>query len=319
MRKSFLWLLVPVLATSFFGDVAFAAKRRYVTIGAGSVTGIYFPAAGAIAKIVSSKRKEHGIRATVESTGGSTYNVNSMSQGEVDMGLVQSDVGFRAYNGIGDFKGRKVSKLRAVLSLHEEPFHIIASKSIKKFADLKGKRVNIGNPGSGQRSSAEALFKVTPFGFKDMTVEGLKASEAPDYLSDGRIDAYFYTVGVGSANIVDVATSHGINIISVPDDLIAKLLKGRPYYVKTEIPGGVYPGVKEPVTTFAVKATLLTTTDLPDKVVYDVVKTLFENFDKFKKTHPVLTRLTPEKMLEGLPAPLHPGAAKYYKERGWVK
>ncbi|VAX22323.1 TRAP transporter solute receptor, TAXI family precursor [hydrothermal vent metagenome] len=318
MKRGTTFLLAIFLISSLQAGEALA-KRIYVTIGAGAVTGVYFPTAGAIAKIVNKKRKQHGIRATVESTGGSTYNVNSMSLGELDMGLVQSDVGYRAYNGVGDFKGRKVGKLRSVLSLHAEPFHIVANESIKTFADLKGKRVNIGNPGSGQRSSAEALFTVTPFGLGDIIVEGLKASEAPDFMADGRIDAYFYTVGVGSANIMDVATSHKINIVAVDDDVVAKLKKGRPYYVSAEIPGGVYPNVDKPVKTFAVKATLLTTTDVPDDVVYNVVKTLFEDLETFKKTHPVLNNLTPAKMLEGLSAPLHPGAEKYYKERGWVK
>lgn len=314
-------LSIAFLVSIFVPDEGQAAKRRFVTIGAGSITGVYFPTAGAIAKIVSKKIKDHGIRATVESTGGSTYNANSMSHGELDMGLVQSDVGYRAYNGVGDFKGRKIEKLRSVFSLHAEPFHIVASEEsgIKTFGDLKGKRVNIGNPGSGQRSSAEALFKLAPFGLSDITVENLKASEAPDYMRDSRIDSYFYTVGVGSANIMDVANSVKIRLISIDESLIEKLLEGRPYYVKADIPGGVYPGVDYDAKSFAVKATLLTTTDLPEDAVYNVVKTVFDNLDEFKKAHPALGNLTPEKMLEGLSAPLHAGAEKYYKERGWVK
>ncbi len=297
------------------------AGSRYVTIGSGSVTGVYYPTAGAISKIVNKRKAEHGIRATVESTGGSAYNVNAMSIGELDMGVVQSDVGFRAYKGVGDFEGKPVSKLRSVFSLHPEPFHIVASKrsGIENFADLKGKRVNIGNPGSGQRSSAQALFGVTPFGLDDMTVESLKASEAPDYLRDNRIDAFFYTVGVGSANIMDIASAHKVTLVAIDDTIIGKLREGRPYFVTTDIPGGVYPGANDPVRTFAVKATLLTTTDAPEDIVYNVVKSVFENFDEFKNTHPALNNLTPEKSLEGMTAPFHPGALKYYKEKGWVE
>lgn len=321
MKALSAWSLVLALVLGAAAEPAWAAKRRYVTIGAGSVTGVYFPTAGAIAKIVSSGRKRHGIRATVESTGGSTYNVNAMSQGELDMGLVQSDVAYRAYKGEGAFRGRRVAKLRSLFSLHEEPFHIVARKDsgIRSFMDLKGKRVNIGNPGSGQRASSEILFSVAPVSLADITVEGLNAAEAVSYLRDGRIDAYCYMVGVGSANIMDVATSVPVNIVPVAGALLDRLLKDRPYYVRAVIPGGVYPGVDEPVETFAVKATLLTTSDMPDDVVYDVVKSVFENFDKFRKTHPALAGLTPEKTLMGLSAPFHPGAERYYRERGWLE
>ncbi|HJM82126.1 MAG TPA: TAXI family TRAP transporter solute-binding subunit [Nitrospinota bacterium] len=319
MKKVFV-ALVAIISIVLLAETALA-KRIFVTIGSGSVTGVYYPTAGAISKIVNKGKKDHGIRATVESTGGSAYNVNAMAIKELDMAIVQSDVGYRAYNGIGDFKGKQVKKLRSVFSIHPEPFHIVASdkSGIRTFRDLKGKRVNIGNPGSGQRSTSEVLFGVTPFGVNDMKVESLKASEAPDFLRDGRIDAYFYTVGIGSANIMDVASSHKVNIISVGDLVIEKLTKGRPYFVAVDIPGNVYPGNPNPIRTFAVKATLLTTTDVSDVVVYNVVKMVFENFEEFKKTHPALSILTPDQMMQGLSAPFHPGAVKYYKERGWIK
>ena len=322
-------LTVFIFAFAFAGcekandDIASKVKpaRSLITIGAGSVTGIYFPTAGAIAKIVSKDKKKTGVRATVESTGGSEYNTNAMRQGELDMGLVQSDVGYMAYKGEGKFAGRPFTKLRSVFSLHPEPFHIVAKRSanISIFDDLKGKRVNIGNPGSGQRLTAETLFSVTSLKISDMVTEELKAAEAPDFLRDGRIDAYFYTVGTGSANIIDIANSVAINLVGLKTNTIEKLKNGRPYYVTAIIPGDVYPGVEKEVTTFAVKATLLTTEDLPEEVVYTVVKSVFENFGEFAATHPALKNLTPEKMLEGLSAPFHSGAAKYYKERGWIK
>ncbi len=292
-------------------------SKKLVTIGAGSVTGVYYPTAGAVAKILSDSEYGKFIRATVEATGGSEYNVNAMSLGDLDIGMVQSDVAYMAYHGEGNFKGRPFTKLRSLFSLHPEPFHIVARKDrgISAFADLKGKKVNIGNPGSGQRLSAEKLFSVAPFALADMQTEQLKASEAPDYMRDGRIDAYFYMVGTGSANIIDIANSVDVNIIGLDDDLLQKLLDGRPYYVTATIPAETYPGNNKPVTTFAVKATLMTTTDLPDDVAYRLVKSLFENFDKFKKTHPALAKLTPAGMLTGLSAPFHPGAEKYYKEK----
>ena len=327
MTKRFLIVFVAVLVFSGCEGQKDGATtkekpgRSLITIGAGSVTGVYFPTAGAIARIVSKNKEKTGVRATVESTGGSEYNTNAMSRGELDMGLVQSDVGYMAYKGEGKFDGRPFTKLRSVFSLHPEPFHIVARQSAKinNFDDLKGKKVNIGNPGSGQRLTAKTLFSVTSLKLSDMVTEELKAAEAPDFLRDGRIDAYFYTVGTGSANITDIANSVAINLIGLENDTIEKLKKDRPYYVTAMIPGGVYPGVEKEVTTFAVKATLLTTEDLPEKVVYTIVKSVFENFEEFAATHPALKNLTPEKMLEGLSAPFHDGAAKYYKERGWIK
>ncbi len=294
---------------------------KLVTIGAGSVTGVYFPAAGAMAKVVSEGRPVHGVKATIESTGGSEYNLNAMARGDLDLGIAQSDVGYQAYNGQRNFTGRAMKNLRSLFSLHEEPFHIVvrADAEIASFDDLQGKRINVGNPGSGQRLTADELFAVAPFGVGDLVAGTLKASEAPDYLRDGRIDGYFYNVGVGAANIVDVGHSVDIDLVSIPDDLVAKLKEGRPYYVASTIPAETYPGVDHDTDTFAVKATLLTTDALADDIVYAIVKGVFEHLDRVKGAHPALSLLTHEKMSDGLTAPLHPGAEKYYRERGWIE
>lgn len=301
------------------------AKTTFVTIGTGGITGVYYPTGGAIAKIVNKKRKEYGIRCTVESTGGSVFNVNAVMAGDLEFGIVQSDRQYQAIKGEAEWKDKGPQEdLRAVFSIHPESVTLVAAEDtgVKAIADLKGKRVNIGNPGSGQRqNSIDALKFCADIDYeKDLKAEGVKAAEAPGLLQDERIDAFFYTVGHPSGAIKEATA--GKRVVSlVPITNTEKLLAEFPYYAKATIPIKFYPGAanKEDVPTFGVKATLVTSAKVPDEVVYAVTKEVFENFDEFKKLHPAYETLTKESMLEGLSAPLHPGAIKYYKEAGLMK
>ncbi len=298
------------------------AKTTFITIGTGGITGVYYPTGGAIAKIVNKKRKEYGIRCTVESTGGSVFNVNAIMSGDLEFGVVQSDRQFQAFNGSdkSEWAGRPQKDLRAVFSIHPESITLVAAvdAGIKNIADLKEKRVNIGNPGSGQRqNSIDALEAVGIDYDKDLQAEGIKASESASLLQDGRIDAFFYTVGHPNGSIKE-ATSGKRKVRFASITGVEKLLEKYPYYAPAFIPVKLYPSAdnKEDVQTFGVKATLCTSAKVPDNVVYAITKEVFENFDEFKKLHPAYQVLTKKGMLEGLSAPIHPGAMKYFKEAG---
>jgi uncharacterized protein len=297
------------------------AKTTFITIGTGGITGVYYPTGGAIAKIVNKKKDVYGIRCTVESTGGSVFNVNAIMAGDLQFGVVQSDRQFQAINALAEWKDKgKQEDLRAVFSIHPESITLVAAvdANINDIMDLKGKRVNIGNPGSGQRQNAIDALEAVGIDYKtDMNAEGIKASESASLLQDGRIDAFFYTVGHPSGSIKEAtAGARKVRFASITgiDSLLAKY----PYYAKAYIPVKLYPGAEntENVDTFGVKATFVTSAKVPDDVVYAVTKEVFDNFDDFKKLHPAYAVLTKEGMLEGLSAPLHPGALKYYKEAG---
>jgi len=315
-------LLFGFVALMGIAPASVQAKTTFVTIGTGDITGVYYPTGGAIAKIVNKKRKEYGIRCTVESTPGSVFNVNAIMADDLEFGVVQSDRQFQAINGFphSEWAGKPQKDLRAVFSIHPESITLVAAvdAGIKGIKDLKGKKVNIGNPGSGQRqNSIDALHAVGINYQKDMQAEGFEASESTGLLQDGRIDAFFYTVGHPNRSIKE-ATSGKRKVRFVPITGVDKLLAKYPYYAKAHIPVALYPGVvnKEDVNTFGVKATFVTSAKVPDDVVYAITKEVFDNFEDFKKLHPAYQVLTKKGMLEGLSAPIHPGAMKYYKEVG---
>jgi len=297
------------------------AEQQFVTIGTGGVTGVYYPTGGAICRLVNKTRKEHGIRCSVESTGGSVYNLNTIAAGELDMGVAQSDWQYHAYNGTSKFaKKGPNKKLRAVFSVHPEPFTVVAraDSGIKDFMDLKGKRVNIGNPGSGQRGTMEVLMKTVGWTNDDFKLASeLKSSEQSKALCDNKIDAMVFTVGHPSGSIKEATTSCDAVMVSVTGPEVDKLVADNDYYRTATIPGGMYRGTDADTPTFGVGATFVSSTDVPEDVIYNVVKAVFENFDQFQKLHPAFKNLKKEEMIkDGLSAPLHDGAVKYYKEAG---
>jgi uncharacterized protein len=301
-----------------------AAQQNFVTIGTGGVTGVYYAAGGAICRLVNKDRAKHGIRCSVESTGGSVFNVNTIKSGELDLGFAQSDVQFNALKGLGAFKDAGGwTDERAVFSVHPEPFTVLARKeaNIKSFADFKGKRFNVGNPGSGTRASMEELLAAMSWKVSDFSLASeLKADEHGSALCDGKIDGFFYGVGHPSANIQDPTTSCGARLVSLTGPAVDKLVAERPYYAKVTIPAALYRNNPEATETYGVLATLVSSSKVPTDTVYAVVKAVFDNFEEFKKLHPALANLKPENMIkDGLSAPLHEGALKYYKEKGWIK
>ena len=304
-------------------SVQAGSHQTFVTIGTGGVTGVYYPTGGAICRLVNKTRKTHGIRCSVESTGGSVYNLNTIAAGELDMGVAQSDWQYHAYNGTSKFKDKGANKnLRAVFSVHPEPFTVEARKDsgIKKFADLKGKRVNIGNPGSGQRGTMEVVMAAYGWSKGDFKLASeLKSAEQSKALCDNKIDAMVFTVGHPSGSIKEATTSCDSVMVEVAGMKIDKLVRDNDYYRTATTPGGMYRGTAGDTKTFGVGATFVTSSKVSEKVIYNVVKAVFDNFDQFKKLHPAFKNLKEVEMIkDGLSAPLHDGAKKYYKERGWM-
>ena len=264
----------------------------------------------------------HGLKCTAPSTGGSIANINAIAAGDMDMGVAQSDWQYHAYNGSSQFEGKQVEDLRAVFSVHGEPFTVVArtDSGIKSFDDLFGKRVNIGNPGSGQRATMEVVLNAVGKSIDDFSLASeLKPAEQSAALGDNKVDAIIYTVGHPNGSIQEAASTIESHIVPVTGPAIDTLVSENPYYAKAVIPGGMYKGTDQDVETFGVKATFVTSANVPDEVVYEVVKAVFENFNRFKDLHPAFENLNEEDMISaGLSAPLHPGAEMYYKERGWI-
>ncbi|MEP7206693.1 MAG: TAXI family TRAP transporter solute-binding subunit [Casimicrobiaceae bacterium] len=298
------------------------AQQKFVTIGTGGVTGVYYAVGGSVCRLVNKDRAKTGIRCSVESTGGSVYNVNAIKNGELDFGLAQSDVQYNDYNGAGSFK-EPDKDLRSVFAVHPEPFTLVARKeaNIRNFQDLKGKRVNVGNPGSGTRAAMEELLTAENMKMSDFALASeLKADEHGPALCDNKIDAFFYGVGHPSANIQDPTTTCGAKLVPLSDGNIDALVKKNAYYAKVTIPGGLYSGNPQPTPTYGVAATMVTSAKVPADVVYTITKAVFENLDEFKKLHPAFAHLTAENMVkDGLSAPLHDGAVRYFKEKGLIK
>lgn len=318
---SMLVMGVAAVAGGLVGTPAHAQGEKIVTIATGSERGAYYPAGGAICRLINRGRKEHGIRCYAESTVGSIYNIHALRDGENDFAVVQSDWQYNAYTGKGVFAdGPAFKDLRSIMSLHSEMFTLAAAKGsgIKSFSDLKGKRVNVGDRGSGMRAIMQELMEEkgwTRSSFK--TASELKPAEAAKALCDGSIDAMLFTAGHPNGLIQEVTSDCGAQLVPVEGPEVDKLLKNSPYYARTAIPGGMYQNNPQNTPTFGVRATLVTTAGEDEEAVYQLTKAVFDNFDSFKTLHFVFATLDKERMVySGLTAPLHPGAIRYYREAG---
>ena len=317
------FLAACVLGAPLLASSPSLAQQKFVTIGTGGVTGVYYAVGGAVCRLMNKDRKTHGIRCSVESTGGSAYNVNTIKAGELDFGLTQSDVQYNAYQGVGAWKDSPFKDERAVFSVHPEPFTVLArpDAGVTKFEDFKGKRFNVGNPGSGTRASLEELIGVIGWKLSDFAVASeLKPDEHGPALCDNKIDGFFYAVGHPSANIQDPTATCGARLISITGSAVDKLVAAKPYYAKATIPGALYANNPQATDTYGVLATLVTSATMNDETVYQLTKAVFDNFDEFKKLHPALANLEAAHMVkDGNSAPLHAGAARFFKEKQWVK
>jgi hypothetical protein len=331
MKKKIIITLIACLITSVFFNTSpseLQAEDVFITIGGGDFSGVYFPAGLAIADMINNRRHDYGIRATVEATAGSTFNLNAVMAGYLEFGLAQSDIQYQAATGLVNWAKKGPQKeLRAVFSIHPESVTLVAAvdAGINAIADLKGKKVSLGNPGSSQhRIVIDALEAAGLDPERDIFPQTITASEAPTLLQDNLIDAYFFTVGHPSETIRRaLSNERKARIIPISGPDIDKLVADNSYYIKTLIEmQRLYPNVEGPlnnVGTFGVAATLCTSTRVPEDIVYAVTKVVFENLAEFRRQHPALVDLKKGGMLEGLSAPLHPGAIKYFREVGLMQ
>ena len=319
MKKGKLFLAaVLALAISSCG---LAAKKVFLTIGSGSMTGVYYPVSSGIAKMINTYLAKEGIRANARSTGGSKYNVKAIAQGQLQAALAQNDVIYFAYNGMTETFKQPIKVIRGIAALYPEFMHILArpGSGIKTIYDLKGKKVYVGDIGSGVEATTKQIFEAAGMSFDDLAqaVHG-KASQAIELLQDGKIDAMFYTVGVGSSAMQQATEIAKAYFVPLPLDIIQKLISEFPYYTQVIIPPNTYKGQTISVPTIGVKATFIVHKDIPADVVYKIAKLLFvDKVDEFKKIHPSLeTFFEVNKALEGMTIPIHEGAAKLYEELG---
>ncbi|MHA6323615.1 TAXI family TRAP transporter solute-binding subunit [Roseivivax sp. CAU 1753] len=298
------------------------AAQEFITIGTGGQTGVYYVVGQSICRLVNRGTDEHGLQCTAPSTGGSVANINAIKAGDQTMGVAQSDQQYYGYNGEQSFDA-PIESLRAVFSVHPEPFTVVAraDAGIETFDDLKGKRVNIGNPGSGQRATMDVVMQAAGMSADDFALASeLKATEQAQALCDNKIDAFVYQVGHPNGSIQEAFSSCGSVFVDVEGDYIDSLVEANPFYAPATIPASLYEGIEEDTNTFGVRATFVSSSDVSEDTVYEVVKAVFENFDRFKRLHPAFENLAEEEMISlGLSAPLHDGAAKYYKEKGWME
>jgi TRAP transporter TAXI family solute receptor len=320
-------LTVSAAFASLSLATAAVGASEFVTIDTGGVTGVYYPTGGAICRLVNKGKKEHGVRCSVESTGGSVYNINTIRAGELDMGVAQSDWQYHAYHGTGKdsfIKAGPFKELRAVFSVHAEPVTVIAraDSGVKHVDDLVDKRVNIGNPGSGTEATWNLMW--TSMGHADGRADlklaaQLKSAETPQALCDNKIDALFWLVGHPNGLSKEATTTCDAVMVEMSGPAITKLVEDNSFYRYATIPGGMYRGSPNDTKTFGVGATFVSSTNASDKTIYVVTKAVFDNFDAFKKLHPAFANLKESEMIkDSLSAPLHGGAMQYYKERGWM-
>ncbi len=322
LKPGFLGALATGVVTAAAMSPAVAAELTHISIGTGGQTGTYFVTGQSICKMVNRDSKIHNLRCSAPSTGGSIANLNSIKSDGLDMGVVQSDWHYHAYNGTSKFASDGAyPKLRSVFSVNGEPMGLIAraDSGINHLNDLPGKRVNIGNPGSGQRGTMEEIMNVKGWTKGTFKLAGeLKSSEHGQALCDNKLDAFVLTTGHPSAAIKEAAASCAVKVIPVDGEDIDALVNKYSYYAYSLIPGGTYNGTDEDVKSFGPKATFVSSSDVDENVIYEITKAVFENLERFKRINVIFAELTPESMInEGLTAPVHDGAAKYYKEKGW--
>ncbi len=312
-------VLVGLLLVGLFvGWSGPADAAKMVVLGTGGVTGVYYPVGGAICRLMNASRQFHGVRCLVESTGGSLDNVRRLLEGEQDFGIVQSDVLWKGVRGITPFESPQ-EDLRSVFALHAETFVLVVrgDSGIHTAPGIRDKRINLGGPGSGTLATAHDALAALDLARSDLALAAtIGFDEQSEALRSGRIDGFFYLAGHPSHALRELFLLMEARILPLSGPRFDELTARFPYYVRAEVPAGMYRGVERAVPTFAVRAALVTSSDTPSQVVYILVKSVFLELDLFRRFHPALAPITAQSMVEGLTAPMHPGACRFFEEQG---
>lgn len=316
-RKIAIVLALMLMLTVVF--TACAPAKVNMILATGGTSGTYYPYGGAMAQIFNSKIENMNV--TAQSTGASVENCKLLGKNEAELAILQNDMLDYAYNGKEAFKDGKIDNLRGIATLYPEIVQIVASvdSGITNVKDLKGKKVSVGAPGSGVEANVRQIFEATGLTYNDMSVSYLSFSESADAFKDKHIESFFVTSGIPNAAIQDISAQNKIALVSLTDDVIKGLTQKYPFFVEYTIPAGTYNGQTSDVKTVAVMATLATNSQASEDAIYKITKALFENQPELAQAHAKGKELVLEKAVNGISIPFHPGAEKYYKEKGLIK
>jgi len=315
VKKKLIIIMAMLLAFSLV--LAGCGGKTTLKMATGGTTGTYYAYSGAVSQVLS--QKIDNLSFDVQSTGASKANIYLVSDKDADIGIVQNDVMYYAYNGTDLFDGEKVTGFSAMAGVYAEVCQIVSTSEITSIEDLKGKRVSVGDVGSGVEFNARQILEAYGITFDDIVVNNLSFGDSATALKDDKIDAFFCVAGAPTTAIVELATSKQINLLKVDDEHAEKLMEKYPFYTKYNIPGGIYKGVDSEVQTVAVVATFIVSDKLSEDLVYKMTKALFENSEEIAVAHPKGAELDPEYSISSISIPIHPGAEKYYKEIGVLK
>ena len=307
------WALTGLVLLGVGGG---AQAAQFITIAAGGTAGVYYPLGGAMAEIFN--QHVPGVNASVQATGASVANVNLLAQGQAELGLIQNDIAFYAASGTEMFKGRKVENLRGIATLYPEVIQLVATREsgIRSVEDLRGKRVAVGDIGSGTEANARQILEAAGLTYRDLAARYLSFAEAAANLRDGHIDAAFVTAGIPTAAIQDVAVQKDVVVVPIPAALARRLAERYPFYTQVTIPAGTYRGQEQAVATVAVKAMLVARADLPEELVYQLTRAIFTNLPRLAQAHARGADVSLATARDGMSLPLHPGAQRYFQEAG---
>ena len=321
-RVSLLVCVVAVLSLVGAGS-GLAADRIFFGIATGGTGGTYYPLGGMLAQMISNKVEIDGkkLSATAETGNASVANATLLGREGIESAFVAADILDAAYKGEKQFDGKPIKNLRALGALYPETVQLVVrgNAGIKTFADIKGKSVSSGSPGSGQWQLLGDLLAAYGMDRKDVSEDYSSFSQSVEKIKDGNLDASLITAGTPTASVMELANHHSIKIVPLTGAPIAKLREVQPYYAETVLPANTYEGQTEDVNTIAVRAIWATHDKLDDKVAYEIVKALYENTDTLAKVHVKGKEISLQTALESVSIPLHPGAARYYREKGLIK
>jgi len=314
MKKVIFATLVAV--TILCASTAFAAT--YMSIATGGTSGTYYAVGGALAEAVS---KEGKIKATAETGNASIANANLVNNGEIEIAFVQNDIAAWGAKGELMFEGKPLKNIRAVAALYPEHIQFIIAKNakIKTLADLKGKRIGTGAPGSGTEGDVKAIFKVADIKMKDVKANPLDFAQTSSRFKDNQIDAGLVVAGYPTASIMDLTTSKDVDLLNFDKAFLDKLHKAYPFFIASKIPANTYKGINHDTNTPAVMAILITNAKVADKDIYNFLDAMYKNTAHLAAVHQKGKEIKLATALKGISIPLHPGAAKFFKDKGVLK